>query len=89
MCVWYIQVFWGSILYCNGNRGHIHSTVVYSTDSGDGAGGECVDPILVPEQVQEMRVQGGLEVAHFQWVVPSQGEERGRYNRVFRMYGHI
>jgi hypothetical protein len=37
--------------------------------SGDGAGGEGVDPILVPEEVQEMRVQRGLEVAHFQWVV--------------------
>ena len=33
---------------------YIHSTVVYGTDSGDGAGGEGVDPILVPEQVQEM-----------------------------------
>ena len=70
---------------------YIHSTGVYGTHSGDGAGGEGVDPILVPEQVQEMRVQGGLEVAHFQWVVPSHREGRegeATYNRVFRMYGH-
>ena len=33
------------------------------------AGGEGVDPVLVPEQVQEMRVEGGLEVRHLQGVV--------------------
>ncbi len=34
-----------------------------------GAGGEGVDPVLVPEQVEEMRVEGGFEVGDFQGVI--------------------
>ena len=34
-----------------------------------GAGGESVDPVLVPQEVQEVGVQRGLEVGHLQGVV--------------------
>ena len=35
----------------------------------EGAGGEGVDPVLVPEEVEEVRVQRGLEVGDLQGVV--------------------
>ena len=46
-------------------------TVEGVTHTEHGAGGESVDPVLVPEQVQQMRVQRRLEVTHLQRVVPA------------------
>lgn len=49
----------------------VHNPVTYRNQ---GRGRECVDPVLVPEQPEQMSIQRALEIRDVEGVVPRWGK---------------